>query len=205
MHLYCMDPRHYRLVSELLATQQHTSHELNRRHANSERLSCRIEQLGLAAWQHTVRSLLYEYVHAAGAVAPGLSRGTYSLAVSSLVKYEHMERVSLIEMAAWKHSCIMALDDDDSNTGNEQQQQQSPRETMSSFLDVKAWERHGWKAIKMTMRRFEATNVIVQCVLPYLDQDPTSNGSSATTTSSNKKRRMTNNTNYSSHSVPPGF
>jgi hypothetical protein len=47
--------------------------------------------------------------------------------------------------------------------------------------------RHGWKKIKTMMRRSEATNVIVQCVLPSLDHDP--NGSITTTS---KKRRIVN-------------
>jgi hypothetical protein len=179
MYHHCNDPRHFLLVSNLLSTQHNTDLELRRSHSNSERLASRIEQLGLAAWQHAVRSILYEYVHSAGAVDPARSRCIYSLALQSLVKYERLERISLIEMAAWKHSCIMLLDNDDD------EEQQQPHETMS-YLAMKEWERHGWKKIKSTMRRSEATNVIVQCVLPFLDHDPIG------TITSNKKRRIVN-------------
>jgi hypothetical protein len=53
---------------------------------------------------------------------------------------------------------------------------------------MKEWERNGWKKNKAAMRRAEATQVIVQHVLAFLDDDPLPTESSMSTINNNRRR-----------------
>lgn len=166
MNLHCSDPLHSSRVKVLFDAKQKNSHEVDRRLSSTSSLAPRVEQLGLSVWQHEIRSYFFQWVHSAGLSAT--PNTAFAEAYTLLKKYERLELSSLIELAAWKHACVMA--------GTESQ--------MPSYLDMKEWERNGWKKNKTALRRSEATEVIVQNVLAFIDDSPLPTESSTT----NRKR-----------------
>jgi hypothetical protein len=177
MDRHCKRPQHSRRVQLLLNVKEEILLKLDHRLATTNTLAPRVEQLGLLVWKDKIQSHFYQWIHSIG-----LTPNNFVFPASHfLEKYERMEISSLIELAAWKHACLMAGEDDTESS-------LSSQKMLSSYLDMKEWERNGWKKNKAAMRRSEATEVIVPNVLAFIDDSalPTeSNYSTAT----NKKRR----------------
>jgi hypothetical protein len=114
-------------------------------------LEPRIEQLGARDWRVHDREDLFSRL--ISLTAEGNSQAMKSHMSDSeklLLKYEHKERVSLLEMAVWKASCVM---------------DKSEELTYYAMLD---WKSRGWKESKDKMRSCNAIEVIVRSVLPFL-------------------------------------
>lgn len=67
-------------------------------------------------------------------------------------KFQHRDRVSLLELMSWKVVCIM----------------QCPNKDITDYLAWLDWSRHGWKQEKAAMRHSNVVHVIVSSVLPFL-------------------------------------
>lgn len=70
-----------------------------------------------------------------------------------LQKFESLGRICLLEMVAWKHVCLVRGDN-----------------YCTDFLDWHRWWKEGWKTIKSEMRCSSELNVILERVVPSMEQ-----------------------------------
>jgi hypothetical protein len=80
----------------------------------------------------------------------GINSAAFTRAVNNLLKYEHIERILLLELVSWKAACIRDMDEN------------------KTILDVLEWMNDGWKENKTRLRYSTATTVIVENVLGFL-------------------------------------
>jgi hypothetical protein len=148
MVLHCKDPTHCDLVRDLVKAHTVTKVETFHCHRRHDAMYPRIEKLGLPAWQEKVRSSLCLYL---GSI--GKDTEAFNKADNHLLWYEHMERISLLELAAWKAACVLDME-------------QKEGQMMYNLLE---WIRYGWKQNKTKMRHSNATHVIVENVVSFLE------------------------------------
>lgn len=113
-------------------------------------LEIRIDRLGLYRWRCEVQSRLFRYIVGTG-VPASVSR---QRGETLLAKYEKMERLSLLELAAWKASLtndpfFTSMDDLDAHW------------TLEKGFDPVAY--------KNTRRVTSGITAIIQGVLPFLE------------------------------------
>lgn len=65
--------------------------------------------------------------------------------------YEHLNRISLLELAAWKACCL-----------------KSPPKTIRSYVGWQQWVSGGWERNKRSFFRCNDIVIIVEAVLPFL-------------------------------------
>jgi hypothetical protein len=109
----------------------------------------RISKLGARAWRDAVNSALWTYLM-------DDDRATYVLAEKLIVKYDYMERVSLLELAAWKLVCQIA----------------HPPDNASGAIFWQRWLNTGWKAKKDEMRFSNAIVIVINNILLFLGRTP---------------------------------
>jgi len=85
--------------------------------------------------------------------------GTCRFPNELLMRYEMKERISLLELAAWKVACIYQQD--------ELQREGSIR-ALSNWLSAKYFVEHGWKDYRTEMRQSNRISIIVESVVPFL-------------------------------------
>ena len=117
---------------------------------------------GYGPWQHKI----YQYMGRAVATD---DRSLVKRAKELCLWYQHLERISLLELAVWKFCCVTL-----------QQQQQpekhdattattmSPPIVLKSLLEWKLWEHSGWKAYKKLHYCCNEVVVLMNAILPFL-------------------------------------
>jgi hypothetical protein len=146
MTRHCSDPNHCAVLQILLDTQENVKSGLLYCYSKYNQVAPRVEQLGLAAWRNEIHAHLGMYL---GSI--GENRTAFIRAVNRFFKCEYMERISLIELAAWKSACVMDMHES------------------KTMYDMLKWMRRGWKKNKAKRRRSTATDVIVRNVIRFLD------------------------------------
>jgi hypothetical protein len=116
--------------------------------AKSGDLQLRVEQLGLKAWRSEVIAqlywcLLYQFS------SDNTANESMKAAQTLLVQLEHLERVSLLELAVWKAVCIATKDNGCHHSWQE-------------------WLGEGWKAAKPETRSAREIGIVIESVLPFL-------------------------------------
>jgi hypothetical protein len=113
----------------------------------------RADKLGLKAWQMDVESKLFSTLLNRGFEEPETALCS---AAALLEKYEQRERSSLLELAAWKATCILHP---------ELRPAAIKRKGYLAWLD---WARNGWKENKAVLRNANEISIIVTSILPFL-------------------------------------
>jgi hypothetical protein len=131
---HCQEQTHIQRMEEIRRMQG------NPITVRSAVLQLRIDQLGLKAWQSEVHDhlywcLLYQFTN----VTTANDRMTE--AETLLGKFEHLERVSLLELAAWKAVCIATKDNGCHHSWQE-------------------WYDTGWKAAKPETRTAREIGIV---------------------------------------------
>jgi hypothetical protein len=140
-------------VLDFARTMNYASSALARR-TKTEALECRLTELKHTKWQFHVKALLFDYLS---------STGDYNIlqkVETSLSMYEHMERLSLLELAVWKAACLSQVEIDS-------------KTSMKTFHDAilcVAKHQHNWKKYRTETRKSNAIEIIVKHVLPFLDK-----------------------------------
>ena len=75
---------------------------------------------------------------------------------SLLLKYKHLEHISLLELAVWKFTCVTVNPFGDDTKG--------PR----TYLEWKQWDANGWKAYKKQQFRCNQVVILVNAIVPFL-------------------------------------
>jgi len=110
-------------------------------------LEGRVECLGLSKWQDNVRLSLYRAITANGTGGVWVGK-----AKAQLRLFEEIERLSLLELAIWKFSCL-----------------DTP--PLKNLLELVQWQNEGWKTNKVNRRDdVNAIFVIITHVLPFLGE-----------------------------------
>jgi hypothetical protein len=147
MNLHCQDPNHVAMVQDVIEAQNDAQQDMLECLVKYDAMVPRIEKLGLQRWRHHVRSDLCTYLGSVGQDYKTMIRAT-----NHLQKYEHLERISLLELVAWKAACV------------------ADTEANLSLYEMMEWLNHGWKTNKTKLQRCTAvTNVIVQNVVEFLE------------------------------------
>jgi hypothetical protein len=113
----------------------------------------RADQLGLKAWQMDVQSKLFWTLLNRGVEEPGAALRS---ATALLEKYEQRERISLLELAAWKATCIL------------HPELRPPAIKRKGYLAWLDWARNGWKENKAALRNANELSIIVMSIMPFL-------------------------------------
>ena len=74
-----------------------------------------------------------------------------------LLHYKRLERISLLELAVWKFTCVVT---DDTHTG--------PCQT---YLEWKQWDTHGWKTLKKQHYRCNQVVILMTAIVPFLKNE----------------------------------
>ena len=109
----------------------------------------RISRLSCPDWQNRVRMDVYMFLN-----EEGPADEQEITAVHTLERFEHLERVSLLEQAVWRSVC-----------------QLHPANTTSDPIYNFQWFQQGWKDRKEEMRHFSSIEIVVKSVLPFLGKD----------------------------------
>jgi hypothetical protein len=143
---------HRNLVLKLAMGESCVSSTLARR-TRIVPLESRLTKLEDTKWQLHVKGLLFDY----------LSTGDSDIlqkVESSLKLYEHMGRLSLLELAVWKAACISQVEVDS-------------KTSMKTFHDAVlcvAKHQHTWKKYRTETRKSNSIEIIIKQVLPFLDK-----------------------------------
>jgi hypothetical protein len=114
-------------------------------------LEPRIQQLGIVKWQNLIRADLHSrLISLTGDGNSHITESSIRDFDKLLIKYEKMEKISLLELTIWKAACIM---------------EKTEELTYYAMLE---WNSRGWKDSKAKMRRCSAIDMIIRNVLPFL-------------------------------------
>jgi hypothetical protein len=112
-----------------------------------ESLKPRIARLGSSNWQHELDSLLLTYLLD--------KKLAFHVAckpiIEKLEKYEHMERICLLEQAVWRTVC-----------------QINPEKPPNNALFWEHWLKEGWKEKKKEMYHSKESGIIISSVLLFV-------------------------------------
>lgn len=151
MESHCQEIRHYDRVADYIQQQTSIQRKLFACWKSFYPLKARIKRLGSPAWRNDVQLHMIPYYEIKPSprqmdfqVPPGVS-----IVDTLLSKYELMEEISLLELAAWKSACIM-------------------EKLHLSYYEMLEWLRIGWIDKKQEMRHSPAVAVIIRCVVPFL-------------------------------------
>jgi hypothetical protein len=144
---HCARSAHHNRVEQIRALQcDYMTH-------TCAMLRHRSDQLGLKAWQMDVESKLFWTLLNRRFEDPGTALVS---ATALLEKYEQRERISLLELAAWKATCILHP---------ELRPAGIKRKGYLAWLD---WARNGWKENKATLHNANEISIIVTSIMPFL-------------------------------------
>jgi hypothetical protein len=132
-----------------------------RRNTSALDLERRADRLQYLKWQLHVKGVLYDYMKLdinclIADEAPLLVQAT-----TLLQKYEHMERLSLLELAVWKAACISRA------TRVELDSMASMKSVEDAVLFV-ANNHRTWKEHRTETRKTNAIEIVIKRVLPFL-------------------------------------
>jgi hypothetical protein len=122
-------------------------------------LQHRIELLGIYAWQYEIQAKLYWILLYQGAydgsdsISSTEAKKLLLEAEKLLVRFEQMERISLLKLAVWKAVCLAIPE----NTA-----------AQKDYHSWQQWALAGWKTNKSTRRKANEIGIIVAAVLPFL-------------------------------------
>jgi hypothetical protein len=153
IHPHCQTNDHIDRVKEVQALQAQPSVVW------SAAMQVRVDKLGSWTWQSAMYRQLYWCLIYQSLRDRPVNVERMAQAERLLAKFEFMEQVSLLEMAAWKAVCI-AL---------------PVCSAMVATRDYHAWQewmREGWKGCKSATRRANEIGIIVSSVLPFLPKPP---------------------------------
>ena len=71
---------------------------------------------------------------------------------TSMQRYEHLERISLLQQAVWKSVCLLM----------------TPDEPTTDYLFWARWSKEGWKKRKLETRHSGEAQIIITAVLPFI-------------------------------------
>ena len=117
----------------------------------SSLLLVRIDCLGLPAWRDAVQASLFRYLSLQD---EGNDDNSLQPAYRILNKYEHWERIALLELAVWKAICLVKM----------------PAEACTDYYAAKKWLDSGWKTLKSAQRQSNAVDIVLSRVVPFLDR-----------------------------------
>jgi hypothetical protein len=144
---------HQKHVSHIAMGEICVSSSLNRR-TTIVPLESRLTKLEDTKWQFHVKALLYDF----------LSTGDYRIpykAENLLRLYEHMGRLSLLELAVWKAASI-------SHAGQVEVDSKMSMKTVHDAILCAAKHQHTWKKYRPETRKSNAIEIIMKHVLPFL-------------------------------------
>ena len=122
-------------------------------------LDSRAERLQSINWKLQVQEVLFRYMKLDSTCNP--AGAEYSLlfqAKTLLQKFEQMERLSLLELALWKATCILCAG----------RVEVAGMKTLDDAIMCVANNRYTWKKYRVEMRKSDAIEIIIQHVLPFL-------------------------------------
>jgi hypothetical protein len=105
----------------------------------------RMEKLGLPAWKDALRADLFCYL------TSDHQTDLLVKAERTLMKYEQLERLVLLQLAIWKAECLMQMPD-----------------TEIGYSKAVDWMKSGWKALKVEMRGSNAIGTVLSLVHPFM-------------------------------------
>jgi hypothetical protein len=144
---------HMGLVQQLAKRVGCVSNVLLKR-TNIVALERRLTKLENTKWQLNVKGMLFDY----------LSTGDSSImqkAEISVNMYEHMERLSLLELAVWKAACI-------SHAGEVKLDSKTSMKTLHDAILFTEKHQHTWKEYRTETRKSNAIEIVIKQVLPFL-------------------------------------
>jgi hypothetical protein len=116
-------------------------------------LESRLTELEHTKWQLNVKGLLFDYLWAGDATILQKSETSLSL-------YEHMGRLSLLELAVWKAACISQVEFDSKTS----------MKTLHDVILCAAKHQDAWKEYRTETRKSNSIEIIIKQVLPFLDK-----------------------------------
>lgn len=121
-------------------------------------LSSRIELLLDEVWRNEIKAILYEYLGVAPSLGDSQERKNLQLrdrylqvAEAKLFKYENMQRLSLLELAVWKSTCLLLIE-----------------KPLVDYFEVLEWSNEKWKDRKGRCRCDKSIHVVVSNVARFL-------------------------------------
>lgn len=100
---HCHDKEHTHVERSRQIQEIHQAErDFAKRRRRVSGLQLRISKLGCRAWRDGVEIPLFQYLMKVD------KKSSFHVASRRLKKYEYMERVSLLELAVWKHVCQTA-------------------------------------------------------------------------------------------------
>lgn len=111
----------------------------------------RVDQLGLPAWRDAVQAALFRYAIVAPHHTDGAVDDQLGAAVAMLQRYEHQERLALLELAVWKGGCL------------------SQMPAVAGYHAAQEWLATGWQSEKTMQRQPNAVAIVVGTVRPFLE------------------------------------
>jgi hypothetical protein len=114
-------------------------------------LESRLTELEHTKWQFHVKALLFDYLWEGDVTI-------FNKAENLLKLYEHMGRLSLLELAVWKAASISQVEIDSKTS----------MKTLHDVILCAAEYQHTWKKRRTETRKSNAIEIIVKHVLPFL-------------------------------------
>jgi hypothetical protein len=111
----------------------------------------RMEKLGLSAWRNSVGAAFLSHM-TSNLDSTNRQQPLFTRAMQTLVKYERLERLALLELAIWKAECLNRMPD-----------------IKDDYSKAVSWMKSGWKTLKEELRGSSAIAIIISLVLPYTE------------------------------------
>lgn len=144
-----------------LAMEQSWAENAFQRRTKVVALESCLVKLEYTKWQLCVKGLLFDH----------LSTGDSSIlqkAENAIDMYEHMERLSLLELAVWKEACISHAGNVELDSKTSILDSKTSMKTLHDALLFTAQHQHTWKKYRTETRKSNAIEMIIKHVLPFL-------------------------------------
>lgn len=108
----------------------------------------RVAALKSRAWVGEMHILAYDYLSSGDVLQP-----QHFAMASALNEYEHLEKLTILNLAIWKSECLMVIPN-----------------KWTNYLDVLAWASNGWKCRKEEVFNSSSTRCLVLTLIkPFLE------------------------------------
>ena len=138
---------HWERVKAVREFQREETNRISRRNEALRMAKHRLDMLTLDRWKNEIKGMIFQYQE------HGDQQEKKAL-LDLLTKYEHLERISLLEQSVWKHVC----------------RTNPPNDIVADVVLSDIWFSKGWKEVKADMRSSNEIAIIMTQVLPFLGQ-----------------------------------